>query len=87
VNCEFMAVYRTEDGHTVEFQLAKDGAGSYRLHCENGLYPIRWFVGNLEFKEYRPADPSGSAGQFMNQILSTPARKTRPALQHGENAA
>jgi hypothetical protein len=87
VNGEFQAVYRTEDGQTVEFPLVKDGAGSYRVNCENGLHPIRWFVGDLEFERYRPADPHNSAGQFMNQILSTPARKTRPALQHDENAA
>jgi hypothetical protein len=79
VNYEFLAVYQTEDGQTTEFSLVKDGAGSYRLNCKGGLHPVRWFVGNLEFKEYRTTDPHSSAGQFMNQILATPARKSRPA--------
>lgn len=87
MNREFVAVYRTEDGQTVEFPLVKDRAGSYRLNCENGLQPIRWLVGNLDFERYRPADPHSSAGQFMNQILTAPARKSRPALKHEENAA
>ena len=76
LNGEFAAVYLTLDGQKIKFPLVKDGAGSYRLNCENGPQPIRWIIGDLEFSHFEMVDPSRSS-QFMNLILATPARKTR----------
>jgi hypothetical protein len=86
---EFLAVYLANDGARVVIPLVRDRDRAYRLSTTEGLQPVRHWLnnGDLEFQEYRPADPHSNAGQFMNQILSTPARKPRPALKREENAA
>jgi len=77
---EYVAVYRAEDGNTVEFPLVKDTERAYRLHTAEGLLPIRYYLsGNLAFVDYRLADgvTGGQRENFMRQLFVAPPKPTR----------